>query len=155
MGELLCDILTASGFSPPLRAAYLFRPHTAESMASDPMFFQHYVSALSPGPEDKPVCLKELSEKHALREAEGLETGELTQRNRFCNVRRLKAHIEAVNQLAARLQQWGVEKGIHSDRHFLAAWIGSFVRPYHSEVHFNRYMEVSHSLTHSAQVNSL
>jgi hypothetical protein len=145
--DLLADILATARFIAPLRPAYLFRPRAANENTEQPEFYQQLVSALSPENSESDVAfemtLEEVEKRQVRMEKENMKKGLLDSSNRFCDVARLRSHIEKVNKMAEQLQAWGRDSHIPLKNKFLAAWVGSYVRPYHSQVHFERNMDVS------------
>lgn len=146
--DLLMDILTAARFIAPLRPAYLFRPRAANENAEQPEFYQQLVSALpvnSDGNSDSAseMTLEEIEERQVTMEYENMQKGLVDSSNRFCDVGRLRTHIEKVNLLAGQLETWGRDNDLPLKNKFLTAWLGAYLRPYHSQVHFKRNMDVS------------
>jgi hypothetical protein len=144
---LLADILSAARFIAPLRPAYLYRPRAANELVERPEFYQQLVSALLPEKSDSDsafeMTLEEIEKRQVRMEEENMKNGLLDSSNRFCDVARLRSHIEKVNTLAEQLLSWGRDNDLHLGNMFLAAWVGAYVRPYHSQVHFKRNMDVS------------
>lgn len=146
--DLLVDILTAARFIAPLRPAYLFRPRAANENAEQPEFYQQLVSALPVNSDvnsdsASEMTLEEIEERQVTIEHENMQKGLLDSSNRFCDVDRLRTHIEKVNLLAGQLEKWGRDNDQPLKNKFLTAWLGAYVRPYHSQVHFKRNMDVS------------
>jgi hypothetical protein len=156
--DLLADILGTARFLAPLRPAYLFRPRAANENTERPEYYQQLVPALLSEKGDSDVAfemtLEEVEKRQVSMEKENMKKGLLDTSNRFCDVARLGSHIEKVNKFAEQLQAWGRDNDIPLKNKFLAAWVGAYVRPYHSQVHFKRNMDVSDPADFSADIRN-